>query len=159
MSEITAPELYERDFYSWTQEQSQALRRAADERINAPAGVDWANLATEVWELGLSLELQLYHRYFVLLQHLLKWRYQHPLSGPSWRGAINEQRRRIARLLKKNPGLKPKRQAEFEDAYADARDAASDETAIPHDRFPVTCPFSLEEAESRDFWPASEPDA
>ena len=44
MGEITAPELYEHDFYSWTQQQSQALRRAADERVNAPADVDWANL-------------------------------------------------------------------------------------------------------------------
>ena len=38
MGEITAPELYEHDFYSWTQQQSQVLRRAADERVNARSG-------------------------------------------------------------------------------------------------------------------------
>ena len=91
---------YEHDFYSWTQQQSQAAApRCRCSALNAPAGVDWANLAQEIWELGLSLELQLYHRYVVLLQHLLKWRYQHRLSGGSWRGTINEQRRRISRLL------------------------------------------------------------
>jgi hypothetical protein len=159
MGEITAPELYEHDFYSWTQQQSQALRRAADERVNAPADVDWANLAQEIWELGLSLELQLYNRYVVLLQHLLKWRYQHRLSGPSWRGTINEQRRRISRLLKKNPGLKPKRRTEFDDAYADARSAASDETGIAPGQFPEVCPFTLEEAEDLNFLPDPEPNA
>ena len=91
--------VYEHDFYSWTQEQAEALRRAAasaSTTCRSSTGQIWRE---EIWELGLSLELELYHRYVVLLQHLLKWRYQHRLSGPSWRGTIKEQRRRIARLL------------------------------------------------------------
>src|SRR3954453_18095641 len=109
--------LYDEDFYSWTREQADLLRRAGEQRLNQPSGLDWEHLALEVWELGLSLELQLYNRYVVLIAHLLKWRHQSLLRGGSWRGTINEQRRRIARVLKKNPALKGVRAAEFADAY------------------------------------------
>lgn len=145
--------LYEQDFYSWTQEQAALLRRAAELRPNDPSGLDWEHLAEEIWGLALSVENELYHRYVVLLVHLLKWRYQAGLQGGSWRGTINEQRRRIARLLRKNPGMKPKRQAEFADAYEEARERAADESGLPLATFPASCPFTLEQAEDREFWP------
>ena len=46
--------LYERDFFAWTQDQAAALRRAQQERINAP--IDWAHLADELEELGGSIK-------------------------------------------------------------------------------------------------------
>jgi hypothetical protein len=145
--------LYEQDFYSWTQEQAELLRSAAATRRNDPAGLDWANLAEEIWELGLSLENELYHRYVVLICHLLKWGWQARLRCGSWRGTIEEQRFRIARLLRKNPGLKPKRVAEFADAFVEARARALVETGLPDDLLPTSCPFTLEEAEDHAFFP------
>lgn len=144
---------YETDFYTWTQEQAERLRQAAEKRPNDPTGLDWAHLADEVWELGLSLENELYHRYVVLLAHLLKWHFQPRLRGGSWRGTIKEQRRRIARLLRKNPGLKPVRAAEFGEAYGEAFERASDETGLPDGTLPVACPYSPEQAEDPSFWP------
>ena len=41
-------ELYERDYYTWTQEQARALR---DRRTEA---VDWTNVAEEIEDLGKS---------------------------------------------------------------------------------------------------------
>ena len=46
--------LYERDFFAWTQDQAAALRRAQQDRINAP--IDWAHLADELEELGGSIK-------------------------------------------------------------------------------------------------------
>ena len=45
-------ELYERDFYTWTQHQAGALRRAAAERVNTSELIDWENLAEEVEDLA-----------------------------------------------------------------------------------------------------------
>ncbi len=148
--------LHETDFYSWTQEQSDILRQAAAARPNDPLGLDWANLAQEVWELGLSFEMELYHRYVVLIAHLLKWGWQPKLRSASWRGTIDEQRFRIARLLRKNPGLKPKRVAEFADAFEEARARALQETGLPEQTLPAACPFALEQVEDLNFWPQGE---
>jgi Domain of unknown function DUF29 len=148
--------LYDEDFYSWTREQADLLRRAGEQRLNTPSGLDWEHLALEVWELGLSLELQLYNRYVVLIAHLLKWHHQPRLRGGGWRGTVNEQRRRIARLLRKNPALKPVREAEFTEAYGDARELAADDTGLAIETFPTTCPFTIAQVEDREFWPDAE---
>jgi hypothetical protein len=144
---------HDTDFYGWTQEQAALLRRAAELRPNAVPELDWQNLADEIWELGLTLELELYHRYVVLMVHMLKWQYQWRLRSGGWRGTINEQRRRIARLLRKNPAMKPKRLAEFAEAYDDARKQAMDDTGI--ETFPASCPFTIEQVEDEEFWPES----
>jgi hypothetical protein len=145
--------LHDTDFYGWTQEQAAILRRAAGARLNAPVGLDWEQLAEEVEELGSAKVDELHSRYLVLLCHLLKWRLQPRGRGGSWRGTIGEQRRRLARLLGKNPSLRPKRQAEFADAYADAREAAADESGLALAVFPETCPFTIEQAEDPGYWP------
>lgn len=145
--------LYEQDFYGWTQEQAALLRRAAELRPSDPSGLDWEHIAEEIRGLGSLLEDELYHRYVVLLVHLLKWRHQPGLRGGGWRGPIGEQRRRIARLLRKNPGMWPKRRAEFVEAFEEARERASDESGLPLVAFSASCPFTLEQAEDREFWP------
>ena len=152
---VKSAELYETDFWLWTQEQAARLRRTAELRPNLPEALDWSNLAQAIEDQGVSLELELYHRYVVLLAHLLKWRYQWRLQGPSWRGTINEQRRRIKRLLKKNPALRARRAVEFVDAFEDARALASDETGLPPEAFPAECPFTLEQIEDHDFLPSA----
>jgi hypothetical protein len=144
--------LYETDFYSWTQEQAQVLRDAAAARPDEPAGLDWEHVAQEIWELGLSLENELYDRYVVLLCHLLRWRAQPRLRSGSWRGSISEQRFRIARLLRRHPSLRPVRAAELADAYPAARARALAETGLPDNAMPTDCPFALEQVEDEAFW-------
>ena len=72
--------LYDEDFYSWTREQADLLRRAGEQRLNTPSGLDWEHLALAVMGARLVAELQLYNRYVVLIAHLLKWHYQ-PVCG------------------------------------------------------------------------------
>jgi hypothetical protein len=144
---------YEDDFYSWSQEQAAALRRAAAVRVNLPDPLDFANLAEEIESLGLEQLRELYSRYRVLLLHLLKWQYQPQRRTPSWRTTIRLQRDELARLLKLSPGLKPKRRAALLDAYTGAREDAADATRLPLGRFPEQCPYTLEEVEGGAFWP------
>lgn len=148
--------LYEQDFYSWTQQQAEILRRAGEQHLNAPAGLDWEHVAEEIEQLGKDKLDEPCSRYAVLITYLLKWRYQAAHRSSSWRGTINEQRYRIARLIRKNPGVRPDRAEEFADAYDESRQRAIDDTGMPAESFPAICPFTLVQVEDQAFWPEPE---
>ncbi len=150
--------LHETDFYSWTQAQAAGLRRLARMRLNTVPELDWQVLAEEVEGLGRSLERELYSRYVVLLSHLLKWRSQPGFRSRSWQLTITDQRRELARLLAKNPGLKSKVAAEFADAYEPARRRAMSETGLPDHAFPEACPYLVDQVGDGDFWPGGAPE-
>ena len=73
--------LYEQDFYTWTEQQAQAL---AQRRVES---LDWEHLAEELADLGNRHYDQLGSRLAVLIGHLLKWKYQPEHQGSSWRAA------------------------------------------------------------------------
>lgn len=148
--------LYETDFYRWTQEQARHLRRAADLRVNAAPEIDWLELAEEVEDLGRSLERELYSRLSVLLAHLLKWQLQPSPCGNSWALTIAHQRLELARLLRKNPGLKAKVGGEFDDAYRAARLLAARETGFDMSVVPEHCPFTRSQALDESYLPEGE---
>jgi hypothetical protein len=148
--------LYEQDFYTWTIEQARALRAAGKARLNTPRSIDWEAVAEEIESMGRSEASELESRYFRLLTHLLKWRYQPDQRSASWRGTIGEQRLRLARLLRQNPGLKPLRDALFAEAYEDARKLAALETGLSVESFPEASPFPLDDATDEHFWPDPE---
>jgi hypothetical protein len=138
---------YDADYYSWTREQADALkRRSANE-------LDWDRLAEEMDALGASEERELNARYVVLLTHLLKWIYQPERRGRSWSNTISEQRAQIARHLRRNPGLKAHDAEEFEIAYQSARREASTETDLDVDVFPEAPPFTMEQAKDEAWMP------
>jgi hypothetical protein len=145
------PNLYGRDFFSWCLQQADLLRRQKIDKI------DIANIAEELETLGRAEINALRSSYRLLCMHLLKWMLQPAHQGASWRHTITEQRNQIDRLLQDNPGLKPRRADLFREGYEDGRREAAAETNISTDRFPAISPFSLEEAESHDFWPTDSP--
>ena len=148
--------LYDEDFYSWTIEQAEALRAAGNARLNTPRVIDWEAVAEEIESMGRSQASELGSRYYRLLTHLLKWRYQPQRRSRSWRATIVEQRTRLADLLDENPGLKPLRARAFAKAYRNARELATAETGLPIETFPEASPFTLDQAISKDFWPEPE---
>src|SRR3954453_18330275 len=95
---IDDADLYEEDFYDWASRQASLLRRAAENRPNVLPGLDWEHLAEEVEDLAKALTRELGSRYKVLLLHLLKWRLQPGLCGPSWRRMVVHQRDELADL-------------------------------------------------------------
>lgn len=138
---------YESDFYSWTKEQADALkRRSANE-------LDWDRLAEELTSLGISEEKELGSRYVVLLAHLLKWIYQPERRSRSWRNTITTQRRAIAKHLRRNPGLKAVEVEEYLDAYETARLEASSETDMDVETFPEAPPFTMDQVKEEAWMP------
>lgn len=144
-------DLYERDYYTWTGTQAQALRE------RKVSGLDWENLAEEVEDLGKAERHRLESHLESLLMHLLKWAYQPQRRSRSWSDSIGEHRFRAHRVLRDNPGLKAKLAELFADAYDGARLAARRETGLDLSTFPESCPWSLDDGMSNDFWPGSPP--
>ena len=134
--------LYDRDFYGWTQNQADALRRRSANEL------DWDNLLEEIEGLAMAAENELINRLAVLLAHLLKWSLQPTRRSRSWVLTVREQRRRIKRLLDRNPSLKPKITEALVDAFPSAVNAAADETGLPDDAFPTVSPYDFDQAMS-----------
>lgn len=142
-----AKPLYETDFYSWTQQQAGLLRQG---RLGE---LDVVNILEEIESIGRSEQRQLSHRLDVLLMHLLKWQYQPGHRSSSWEGSIKEQRLRIKKVLKENPGLKPKIPDTLVEAYEAALVTAFKETGLPESTFPSQCPWNFNDVMDSNFWP------
>jgi Domain of unknown function DUF29 len=132
--------LYNTDFYSWTTQTAQLLKQRRFSEL------DLENLIEEIEDLGRSEYRALESRLEVLLMHLLKVRYQPEMHTKSWDLTIQEQRLRIQRLLRDNPGLKPKLPQAWEDAWEPALIQAQKETGLDSTAFPQENPFTLDEA-------------
>lgn len=127
--------LYDRDFFAWTQDQADALRRRSTNEI------DWENLLEEVESLGRQQRGELTSHLTVLLTPLLKWRFQSTHRSRSWSLTILEQRIHAERVLAANPSLKPQLEDIVTDAYRVARVRAARETRKALKSFPEASPF------------------
>jgi hypothetical protein len=140
--------LYDTDFFAWT-EQTAALIRAA--RF---AEIDVENTAEEIESLGRRERNELNSRMQVLLQHLLKWTLQPDRGSSSWEVTILTQRFEIADRLRDSPSLRPTLTRELPRNYARAVKRAATETSLGVDRFPLQCPFTVDEILDDDFLPS-----
>ena len=142
-------ELYDEDFYAWTQAQAQALRTyfRGDNRI------DIEHLAEEVEDLGTS-ELHAVESYVEnIMTHLLKLDHS-GLDWPRnhWRREILAFRQSLQRRL--TPSLRRTVSEGFDKRYANARErAAADllesEPGIRR-RLPATNPYDWEAIERHE---------
>ncbi|MFB2839117.1 DUF29 domain-containing protein [Floridanema evergladense] len=139
--------LYEIDFYAWTQKQVQLLRQRD---LN---NLDIENLIEEIASLGKQERRELVNRLIVLIAHLLKWEYQTDRRSRSWYLTIREQSRAIRRLLKESPSLKPYLPEAIADAYEDAVILAAKETGMKLRDFPTEVSYTWEQVENPDFLP------
>jgi len=131
--------LYEADFYRWTQQTSDRLRRGEFTQIDVTA------LVEEVEDLGKREKAALESRLSVLIAHLLKWDLQPAKRSRSWQATIALQRSRIERLLKQSPSLRPFLTEALPEAYGDAVLRAIKDTGLDRGAFAEACPFSIEE--------------
>jgi hypothetical protein len=138
---------YDDDFYAWTAEQARLLRAGEFSQI------DVENVAEELESMGRSDKRELESRLETLLMHLLKWQVQIRMRSPSWSGMVREQRRRIEKLLRESPSLRPVIGQLILEAYGEAREKAASETGLPETMFPQNCPFAPEQILSEDFLP------
>ncbi|MBW4613838.1 MAG: DUF29 domain-containing protein [Desmonostoc vinosum HA7617-LM4] len=139
--------LYETDFYAWTQQQANLLRHHQWSQL------DVSNLVEEIEFLGRKERQELRNRLSILIGHLLKWEYQSQQRSRSWLATIRVQRRETIKLLSENPSLKSYLEETLKEAYENARDLASGETNLPLSDFPMQSLYQLEEIISDRFYP------
>jgi hypothetical protein len=142
-----ANDLYETDFYAWTQEQARLLRE------RRWADLDLANLVDEVEGVGKSEKREIRSRLEILIAHLLKWKLQPGGRGSSWRATIFEQRQQISDIVHDSPSLQEFQRKQVCAVYRAARLLAGKETGIAFGLFPDQCPFSTNEVLDPEFFP------
>jgi uncharacterized protein DUF29 len=140
-------ELYESDFYAWTQEQARLLRERRFDDL------DLDNLVDEVESVGSSEKREIRNRLVILMGHLLKWKFQPGGRGSSWTSTIVEQRQQILDILTTSPSLQKYQRDQVARMYGSARLLAAKETGIAFGVFPEECPFEAGEVLDLEFFP------
>lgn len=103
-----AAELYERDFYAWTQDQAATLR-AWPEKLR-PNALDIEHLAEEIADLGGSQRSAAKSFTRQILVHLLKLRF-HPAQSfrAHWREEVDNFRNQLEDVFAASPSLRAQR--------------------------------------------------
>jgi len=150
----TNGDLYETDFYAWTQQQAALLEARQFDALDLP------NLVEEITSLGKSEQRELVNHLSPLLEHLLKlaiaaqqFPYDLNRAGRGWRATVKTQRLRAAQLLRDNPSLRPTMPRALADAYEVARVNAAMALNIEEDTVPLVCPWTSQQILDADFWP------
>jgi hypothetical protein len=143
-------QLYEQDFYVWTEVQGGLLRERRFEAL------DLANLIEEVEGLGDAKKSAVLNNASVIIEHLLKLQFspaQEPRRG--WAESIVEHRTRLE--LELTPRLRQILGDELPRVYGLTRRATERKLrlhgeAAAADALPAACPYGLEQIIG-DWWP------
>ena len=140
---------YNEDTYGWALHTSELLKEGKMDQV------DIENIVEEIEALGRSERRTLISHLIILLQHLLKWRYQRERRTRSWLLTIKEQRMEVLDVLDCNPSLKNKETLEesVKAAYKRAIVRASRETELDTSAFPQDCPYTFDEIMNDSFYP------
>jgi hypothetical protein len=138
-----AKNLYDEDFYVWTQTQAALLREGRF------GDLDLQNLIEEVEDLGGALERSVRSRTRTIMEHLLKLQHS-PAEDPrlSWRATVRTQRSELLDDL--TPSLQHHLAARLPELYARARYDAEGSLRDHGEQdaanaLPTTCPYGLDQ--------------
>ncbi len=145
---LEAPSLYDTDLYLWAQTNAQLLKQGRFSEL------DIEHLIEEIEDMGKSEQRGINSHLRILLTHLLKWELQPKYRGGSWLGSIRNARVAIDDLIEESPSLALKPADFLAKSYAQARKAASDETGLSLNSFPLQCPYTLLQIRDEDWLPA-----
>jgi Domain of unknown function DUF29 len=145
--EHPADDLYDTDFFNWTQTQAALIRQ---KRWSA---LDLENLAEEVELMGGSQRSEIFNRLAIVMEHLLKWEFQPEHRKYGWKASISEQRSCLEEILRSSPSLKRFPTETFDRSYRLARIRASSDTGILERLFPAECPYALADILDHRFYP------
>lgn len=117
--DVRPPNLYDEDFFLWTQAQAEALRTRGANRI------DYDLLAEEVEDLGKRERNEAYSRTATILEHLFKlaWSQRTEPRG-GWRATVRTQRRDLKLIL--SPTIRRFVDDRLDDLHRDAAAIAAD---------------------------------
>ena len=147
MSASRPEQLYESDFYAWTQAQAKELRRFARTRPNLP--LDLAHIAEEIRDLGKSEQDAVFSLAQQIVQHLLLIEHS-PATDQRlhWADQIDGFRDQIKRKL--SPTIRRRLKRAIGEVYAAARRRVRRKMERHGERqaaaaLPEVCPYSLEQ--------------
>lgn len=150
-------DLYETDFFAWTQDQAAKLRRLQAQAVNLD--LDLPRLAEEVEDLGKAERNAVRSQLIRIIEHCLKLEYS-PAAAPrgDWRESVIEARDEIADRL--TPSLRRDLAEAVDTLFGRARRRAAnalrrqqEQGAV--DALPETCPYALDDLLRDDWYPAS----
>ena len=146
---MTTAYTYEQDFVGWLNTQAELLKTG---KVNE---LDIKNLVEEIEAMGRSEKRELESRMIILVMHLLKWTFQPNYQSRSWANTINEQRRRIGRVIKDSPSLKNSLNDTewFDDIWQSALYQAVSETGLDIKIFPEQPIWTTQQILVDDFFP------
>ena len=143
----SSADLYEEDFFAWTQVQAEKLRSRTHNDI------DWENLAEEIDSVGRSQKNEIRSRLRKLISHLLKWEHQPERRSHSWQTTIGEMRTHIDAVIESSPSLTSFPETVLDWAYQAGRREASTEMRRDLRLLPEACPYALADILRYDFMP------
>jgi Domain of unknown function DUF29 len=144
---MSAQELYERDFFEWTQVNADLLSRGCFEMA------DIVHIAEELADMGRSDRREVTSFLRRLITHLLKWQMQPVQRRPSWIASINDSRARLKDIFEQSPSLRRYASGSIAGVYPDPRRFAAKETGLVRTAFPAECPYSFDQLMDHDFFP------
>jgi len=140
-------ELYDSDFFEWTQRSAELIRQG---RLSE---ADLEHIAEEIEDMGKRDRREVRSRLIVLIEHLLKWQLQPERRSPSWRDTIVEQRIQLRLVYEDSPSLRGLAEDELTQIYARAVRKAVSETGVAPDKFPSRCPYTEDQILELSFLP------
>jgi Domain of unknown function DUF29 len=145
-----AKDLYEEDFYVWTEAQADLLRKRQFEAL------DLDHLIEEVEGLGDAKKSAVLNNASNVIEHLLKLQFS-PAQDPrrGWAESIIEHRTRLE--LDLTPRLRQILDEELPRVYALTRRSTERKLRLygedaAADALPTTCPYTLDQI-TGDWWP------
>ena len=149
-----AHSLYDEDFYAWTQEQAELLRRGGA----GANGLDVELIAEEIEDLGKSELHACQSLCEHIIEHLLKLEYS-GLAEPArhWRQEIVEWRLQLERKLTRSITAKMNLDERYRNALRLLRYFEAEAPGLMA-RIPAECPYSLDQIVSsggEDWFPAA----
>jgi hypothetical protein len=133
--------LYEKDFYAWTQQQAELLRRLPV----VGNEIDLEHIAEEIEDLGRSDLRAARSLCQHIIEHLLKLEYS-GLDEPAhhWRDEIVEWRLQLEQILTRSIEAKLDLPAQYRAALRLVRRLEHDVPGLMS-RLPADCPYTLEQ--------------
>jgi hypothetical protein len=149
---MAVKDLYDLDFFEWTQRNAELLRNRCLSEI------DVDNLAEEVADMGKRDRREMDSYLTRLILHLLKWQMQPALrygqSGrSSWLNSIVHSRLMLEKIFKQSPSLTRLAEESLLEIYPGAVREASVQTQIDRKSFPQSCPYTLAQLLDEDYLP------
>jgi hypothetical protein len=150
-------QLYEEDFYVWTQHQAAALRRLAETRPSVD--LDFPHLIEEVEDLGTSQRDTVRSQLRRIIEHYLKLELSRAIDPRGgWYGSIIDARTEIDDKL--SPSLRRDLNEQLLRLWSQARSKADNglrRFGEPDaaDLLPADCPYSLDDLLTDRWYPAN----